>query len=76
MSEHKWEDKSRVHIILKNGVQFTVVCDEFTCRHSRTTGELMSCSWEGAVANIPLYIRVNDVSAVFMEKLNTEEENV
>lgn len=75
MSEHKWEDKNRVHIILKNGVQFTVVCDEFTCRHSRTTGELMSCSWEGGAANIPLYIRVDDVSAIFMEKPNMEKEN-
>lgn len=76
MSNSKWEDKNRVHIILKSGVQFCVVCDEFTCEHLRTTGDLLSCSWKGAVANIPLYIRIDDVSAIFMEKPNMEEENV
>lgn len=58
-----------VRITLKNGTEFVVRCEEMTCRHDKVTGALDHLSWKGGVKNIPLYLDLGQVVAVYQEQI-------
>lgn len=53
-----------VRVYLKSGRSFDIEADIVRCKHNTITGELVSLSYEGAIAGIPLYLDVNQVEAV------------
>lgn len=53
-----------VRVYLKSGRYFDIETDVVRCKHNTITGELVSLSYEGATAGIPLYLDVNQVEAV------------
>lgn len=53
-----------VKVYLKSGRYFDIEADVVRCKHNTITGELVSLSYEGATAGIPLYLDVNQVEAV------------
>lgn len=53
-----------VRVYLKSGRYFDIEADIVRCKHNTITGELVSLSYEGATAGIPLYLDVNQVEAV------------
>lgn len=53
-----------VRVYLKSGRCFDIEANTVRCKHNTITGELVSLSYEGATAGIPLYLDVNQVEAV------------
>lgn len=53
-----------VRVYLKSGRYFDIEAAVVRCKHNTITGELVSLSYEGATAGIPLYLDVNQVEAV------------
>lgn len=53
-----------VRVYLKSGRYFDIEADIVSCKHNTITGELVSLSYKGATAGIPLYLDVNQVEAV------------
>lgn len=61
-------NKDKICVVLKNGFHFTIVCDEVTVKRNTLTGDIVGFSYTGAVENIPIYLRLDDVSAIIQEK--------
>ena len=61
--------KNKARIILKSGADFFVVCDDL--KISKSGNELVGMSWTACDENPPVYIRLDDVSAIIKV---TEEE--
>jgi hypothetical protein len=53
---------------LRGGQTVTVDCDEVKVRADQTTGDLTSYEINGIRSHKPIYLRVDDVSAVVREK--------
>ena len=66
--------KQSIRFILKNGTEFVMTCEKLKCSYSKLDGELTSVKYEGASANIPLYLDVRQVAAILQEKIETGEE--
>lgn len=56
-------------IYLKNGVSFVIYCDELEIDYSKMTGKIFSYHYKDAKSNIPLYINVDDISAVIQKEI-------
>ncbi len=52
-----------IRIILKNGVEFTIKCSEFTL-DKNAFGEIVSYKIDGVVENKPVYIDFGQVAAI------------
>ena len=63
--------KQSIRFILKNGIEFVMTCEKLKCSYSKLDGELTSVEYEGASANIPLYLDVSQVAAILQEKIET-----
>ena len=63
-----------VRVILKNGIEFVVTCEEATCYYNDLTGELTRFNYKDATKNIPLYLDIRQVAAVLQEKIEAEED--
>lgn len=63
-----------VRVYLKSGRYFDIEADVVKCKHNTITGELVSFSYEGATAGIPLYLDVKQVEAVI--QVTTERNDV
>lgn len=57
--------KSRVRVVLKNGYSFSFCCDELEVRKS--DNEITSYTIVGAAFPRPMYIRLDDISAIINE---------
>lgn len=57
--------KSRVRIVLRNGYSFSFCCDELEVRKSEN--EITGYTIAGATWPRPMYLRLDDVSAVINE---------
>ena len=58
-----------VIIVLKNGYTFEVECKEFTASRSVMDGSLAGWDIKGCSKNIPLYVDVNEVAAIYQKEL-------
>ena len=58
-----------VIIVLKNGYSFEVECKEFTASRSIIDGSLSELDIKGCSRNIPLYVDVNEVAAIYQKEL-------
>ena len=57
--------KSRIRIVLRNGYSFSFCCDEIEVR--RSNNEITSYTIVGAAFPKPMYIRLDDISAIINE---------
>jgi hypothetical protein len=57
--------KSRVRIVLRSGYSFSFCCDELEVRKS--DNEITGYTIAGATCPRPMYLRLDDVSAVINE---------
>lgn len=53
-----------IRIILKNGVEFSIQCEEFNLERERLTGILVGWTAKGVTENKPVYIDMNQIAAV------------
>lgn len=58
-----------VIIVLKNGYNFEVECKELKASRSLIDGNLAELDIKGAIKNIPLYIHMDEVAAVYQKEL-------
>lgn len=71
--------KMSIRVILKNGAEFTVKCDEFTLKQNELTGAT-GYNIKGITENKPVYLDFEQVAAVVRvlsdeaaEKANTQQ---
>lgn len=57
--------KSRIRIVLRNGYSFSFCCDEIEVR--RSNNKITEYTILGAALPKPMYIRLDDVSAIINE---------
>lgn len=55
---------AKVKIILKNGAEFIVECENFTVKKHSLTGELTGYNIGGIVKNRPLFVALNQIVAI------------
>lgn len=53
-----------IRIILKNGVEFSLQCEEFNLERDKLTGTMVGWSAKGITENKPIYIDMNQIAAV------------
>lgn len=59
-----------IRVVLKSGYSFSFLCDNMKTK--TTEGELLGYAYEGATANRPLFICIENVDAIIDEG-NVEE---
>lgn len=64
----------KVRFILKNGVQFEIVCDSITSERNTVTGELVRYDIKGITGLKPHFIKMSEVAAILTENLDQCEE--
>ena len=57
--------KHSIRVVMKSGYSFSFLCDNLKTKS--TEGELLGYSYEGATANRPMYIRIENVDAIIDE---------
>ena len=57
--------KHSIRVVMKSGYSFSFLCDNLETR--TIDGELTGYSYDGATANIPMYIRITNVDAIIDE---------
>lgn len=56
-----------VEIILKNGKEFSIECENFTVEINKFTGHLQSYKATGIKNNLPLYLDIEEVVAIIQK---------
>jgi len=54
-----------IRVVLKSGYSFSFICDSMKTKS--TEGELLGYAYEGATANRPMFIRIENVDAIIDE---------
>lgn len=57
--------KHSICVVMKSGYSFSFLCDNLKTKSIE--GELLGYSYEGATANRPMYIRIENVDAIIDE---------
>ena len=57
--------KHSIRVVMKSGYSFSFLCDSLKTKSAE--GELLGYSYEGATANRPMYIRIENVDAIIDE---------
>lgn len=57
--------KHKIRIVLRNGYDFTFLCDEFKVK--TIDAELSGYSFTGAAPTVPMFINLSDVLAIIDE---------
>lgn len=63
-----------VRVYLKSGRSFDIKADAVSCKRNAIAGELVSLSYEGATAGIPLYLNINQVEAIVQIKTEWSDD--
>lgn len=66
-------DKMSIRVILKNGVDFTIKCDEFTLKQNGL-GMTTGYSINGITENKPIYLEFEQVAAVLRVQSDEADE--
>lgn len=61
--------EQRIRIILKNGIDFVMTCEEAEFTHNKMTGKLEKLKYIGATKNILLYLDIDQVAAALQEEI-------
>ena len=64
--------KHSIRVVMKSGYSFSFLCDNLKTRSIE--GELTGYSYDGAMANRPMYIRIANVDAIIDEGEVEEDE--
>lgn len=64
IDEAEEQNETCVRIILKNGGEFTMICDGVEIEYDEATNELLRIKYSKGTHNCPLYLKLDDVSAV------------
>lgn len=62
----------KVAIYLRSGALFRFEAKSITVQTSAMTGELVALEWDGAGSGRPMFLRMEDVSAVVTERENAD----
>lgn len=65
--------KMSVRVILKNGAEFTIKCDEFTVK--KTYGAMTGYDIKGITENKPVYINIDEIAAIVRVMSDEQEED-
>jgi hypothetical protein len=63
---------NEVTIIFKSGAKQTFICEEFTVKEN-AFGQLIKLEWENVQSAAPMYIELDEISAIFAEELKEAE---
>ncbi len=65
-----------LRVFLKSGQSFDIRAEGGSCGYNTLTGELKSFKYEGAVADIPIYLNPTQVEAIVQVHKDDEEEGL